>query len=105
MMKQTNKVVLLSLILILIGFVYCGSYWILMLRDRPVFVGGKIRFLSSYLFAPIAPKAGDFDVGAREASVMNWLFLPADSVYYSLNPDSRLVQARQDPKLRVHFWP
>ena len=104
-MKQANNVVLLSIILILTAFAYSGFYWIFMLRDRPVFVGGKIRFFSSYIFAPIAPKTGDFDVGAREASVMNWLFLPADAVYYSLNPDSRLVQAREDPKLRVHFWP
>jgi len=100
-MKFKHRMVLFGVAAVLI---YTAGYFLLMIRDFPAFLDGKVRFYSAYRWARPAGRAtGETDTGSGEPSLWNYVFLPADFVYYALCPDCFLVRARKDSKFSKFF--
>lgn len=72
-----------------------------MVRDHPVYdKTGRIAFYS----APKYPHLrGEDDGWWIRVSWINYMFAPADSIYYRLNSDSFLMKRSRDPRYAAEF--
>jgi hypothetical protein len=99
-MKRTNSIEF-AFFLVAFLLVYVSGYIFLMFRNHPVMEAGKIRFYSTCILAEPEPReVGGFDTGARKVSIWNYIFLPGDWVYYTVNNDSFLVKGKSDPRFK-----
>ncbi len=72
-------------LVVLLG--YAAGYWLLMVRDLPsVGPDWQFEFRSSPRFGPGCPvvAAGGITVTHGRTSILNYLFYPADVVYYAI---------------------
>jgi hypothetical protein len=102
---KRKSIIEFAFLVIAFLLVYVIGYILLMFRNKPVIEAGKIRFYSTCILAKPKPREiGGFDTGAREASIFNYIFLPADWIYYKFDNDSFLVKGKSDPRFR-HMYP
>ena len=66
---------------------YALAYFLLMARNVPaVSPTGAVRFRSAFRLAPSAGRLGDLSIEASRVTLANYLFYPADLVYYRFAP-------------------
>jgi hypothetical protein len=73
--------------------IYCGAYFILMVRDVPVWKKGRVAFRSSYRCAGVGespPGSVVLTIPNGAVSTWNYVFLPADWLFYVLT-DIKLI--------------
>ena len=67
--------------------VYALAYFLLMARNVPaVSQAGEVRFQSSFRFAAPAGRLGESSVKAYYVTAANYIFYPADCVFYGIAP-------------------
>lgn len=72
--------------ILLVVLLYVAGYFLLMARYLPVRENGVPKFKSTYRFAPSANRSGPFNFAEGKRSVFNYIFYPADWVFYSAFP-------------------
>lgn len=72
--------------ILLMFLLYVAGYFLLMARYLPVRENGVPKFKSTYRFAPSANRSGPFYLAEGKRSVFNYIFYPADWVFYSVFP-------------------
>ena len=72
--------------ILLVFLLYVTGYFLLMARCLPVRENGVPKFKSTYRFAPSANRSGPFYLAEGKRSVFNYIFYPADWVFYSVFP-------------------
>lgn len=79
---------------LLVALLYIAAYFMLMARNVPaVDVQGNIAFSSSFRFSRPAGRLGPLTMTASESSIFNYLFYPADKVFYALAPRNYSVNS------------
>ena len=71
--------------LVLLLILYCSGYCLLMVRDLPsVGRDGGFEFRSSARVGPGVPVNEGITIMHGKISILNYLFYPADAVYYGV---------------------
>jgi len=77
--------------IVLIPGLYILGYFVLMVRDVPAWKNGKIAFRSSFRWASVCertPGVIEISISDSAVSIWNYIFLPADSVFYPLSHEA-----------------
>lgn len=83
---------LFTTVLLLVAL-YVAGYFLMMARYLPVRENGVARFKSTYRLATTANRSGPYNLNEGERSVLNYIFYPADLVFYSIFPyDPKPIQ-------------
>ncbi len=81
-----------AIVALAVFIVYGLAYFLLMVRNVPALSPtGEIQFRSSFRFAPPAGRLGELSIEASSVTLANYIFCPADEIYYRIAPPGRAL--------------